>query len=36
MSQKNKNLSVSLNYIENCFILSSVITGSVSIPAFAS
>ena len=36
MSRKHKMVCVSLNYIEDVFILVSTITGCISISAFAS
>ena len=36
MSEKYKKTCKYLNYVENLLILSSIITGCVSIPAFAS
>ena len=36
MSKKQKKVSTTLNYIEQFFILVSIITGCVSISAFAS
>ena len=36
MSNKHKKVSRNLNYIEHFFILVSVITGCISISAFAS
>ena len=36
MSRKSKNVCKTLNYIENFLILTSTISGCISIPAFAS
>ena len=34
MSEKRKNVCMTLNYIENLLILTSAVTGCVSISAF--